>query len=416
MNTQLTYDNLDSHQKQAYDMVMKNDFSIITGSGGSGKSYTINVITQALRAQGFEVSKLAPTGRAAKKINGTTIHRWLEPDVTEDTWGNVKIKGFNKIMLSTKEAIIIDEASMIGNELWAKVYEIFVNDNIIKSPDKKIVLVGDPYQLPPIGSGTPFIDFIKNKTYPHTHLQSIHRQSQDNDLIEFSNLVKDNIALPNDKVWNNVHVMDMDTVLNKFKAGERPQLIAPKNVGENGVISTNKFIQKVVPNLGKKLFDSLEWDDSIKKFTPNYEIKENDKIVITANNYKENVTNGTIGTIKGIVWKQKTFMTKFGMRTDIVECAEIIEEVTNTELYIELRWLKKKIALAYCITVHKAQGSEWDDIYFMACGEQATDDTKMIYTAITRAKHHAYIILTPLKEEVKSPALWDVPWDDDLDL
>lgn len=414
MNTQLTYDNLDEHQKQAYDMVMKSDLSIITGAGGSGKSFTINTIAEALRQQGFEVSKIAPTGRAAKKIQGTTIHRWLEPDVTEDAWGNVKIKGFNKTKLLRKEAIIIDESSMLNNELWTKIYDIFANDEAIDFPNKKLILVGDPYQLPPIGDGTPFIDFIKSRTYPHTHLQSIHRQSVDNDLVEFSNLVKDNISLPSDKIWNNVHVMDMDTVLNKFKSGERPQIIAPKNVGENGVMSTNRFIQKVVPDLGKKLFDSLEWDDSIKKFVPNYEIKENDKIVITANNMKENVINGTIGTIKSVVWKQKTFMTKFGMRTDIVECAEIVEELTGEALYIELRWLKKKIALAYCITVHKAQGSEWDDIYFMACGEQATDDAKMIYTAITRAKHHAYIILQPVKEEVKKPELWDVPWDLDI--
>ncbi|MFW3387987.1 AAA family ATPase [Herbiconiux daphne] len=62
------------------------------------------------------------------------------------------------------------------------------------------MLVGDPYQLPPIGDGTPFIDFIKSRTYPHTHLQSIHRQSVDNDLVEFSNLVKDNISLPSDKI------------------------------------------------------------------------------------------------------------------------------------------------------------------------------------------------------------------------
>ena len=388
---------LGEKQRIALDMVMKNSISIINGYAGTGKSFTIHFITKKLKRQGWIVSRTAPTGRAAKKINGKTIHSWLIP-ILEDVNNSFKIIGFEKEFFKTKECLIIDESSMLDDELFDKVMEIYNNSF---SKNKKIIFVGDVEQLEPVGRGKPFLKMIENKQFPITTLDKIFRTK--NDIVQFANEIRQGTKTINQfDGYQNVKNSKLKDILNNFLLNYKSyQIISPFNKYENGTINMNKKIQKILLNNGtliEKAFKSFKWVLKNKKPTLEEDVQFyiNDKILFTKNLWGTPIRNGTIAILKNIeaksinylIWKHKISWIK-DYRVLFLEDLD-----TGKEIEIPLEIVKTNCVLGYSISVHKAQGSEYKEICYILTPDQLTNfvSVKMHYTAITRAKKMVHII------------------------
>lgn len=379
---------LDSKQQKAFDNAMNNPISIISGFSGSGKSFTAKKISKALVAKGWNVSRVAPTGKASLLIHGQTIHSFLQPDCEEDKYGNPKIVGYLRETFDHNMALIVDECSMIDNELWNKIMEIW-NNTIHEN--KKIIFVGDSAQLEPVGDGTPYIDAINKGEWPITFLETIHRNKQGNDISEFANGVRTNQHVS--KSFKNVHIGNIAQAINATLDNlYTNQIICPMKNGDNGVNRINKLVQEQ-RNLQKKAFNIIEWNNEQRRWLEgDREIFVGDKVVITRNNFLFDLTNGTIGILLGFASK-RVFNTYFGIYENI-DGIKIKRDYDNKILFVPLSFAQKNIDLAYALTVHKYQGSECENVYCIFTQDQKymLRDKKLIYTAITRAKENLYII------------------------
>lgn len=387
---------LDKYQEQAMEMALDEDVTImfIDGKAGTGKSFTALQIEKRLKREGWHVSKISPTGKAAKRIGGSTIHTWLEPDVKEDDWGNPKILGFNKTSLSDKEAVFIDEASMIDNKLWWEIQNVF-KGTVFKL--KKLIFVGDTFQLEPVGDGTPFLDNIKKTEFKVT-LETIHRQKDDNDIVFFANCIREGVEF--DDFYNNVKPTNREAAINGvLNDPDNSQILSPMKKGLNGVDNINSEIQdtlKKAGKLGDKVLETMEWytkPDGKRGKRRKGDIFIGDKIVITRNRVDLKLTNGTSGIVTSTGMEEMT-VWKFGMPLKkMVEVIYFEDSIDGEVLFVPSRWGQDAIDLAYSLTVHKFQGSEAKNIYFMVSADQTYYlDNKMYYTAATRASENLYLI------------------------
>lgn len=389
----------DKKQQEAIDLATNDDekIIIINGKAGSGKSFITKEIEDLLKKQGWLVSKVAPTGKAALRIEGKTIHTWLEPEVTEDKFGNVKIVGFEKESFSTKECLIVDEASMVDGKIWKEIKEVY--DNTTYCQNKKIILIGDEGQLQPVGDGTPFINMINGGKVPVVTLDKIHRQADGNDIVVCANKIRDGIK--HDSPYKNVtttHINDgVQAVIND---PIRNQIICPMKKGANGTNALNEIIKSQM-DLGALAFKTLKWSDEERKFVYDKEINIGDKIIVTRNNFNLDLTNGTIGVVTG-VGVEPVIKNLYGRSfEEYVDVIYIENDVNGEELFIPFDFAKRNVDLAYAITIHKSQGSSWENVYISLTKDQTHFvDTRMLYTAITRAEKEAYICSKETNENI----------------
>ena len=391
-------ENLAEKQKKAIKMVMENRISVINGYAGTGKSFTVFYITKRLQNQGWIVSRTAPTGRAAKKISGKTIHSWLVP-ILQETKNSFKIIGFNKERFEWKECLIIDESSMLNNELFNKVMEIYHNSTFNKN--KKIIFVGDSEQLEPVGEGEPFLNIIKNQLFPIITLTKIFRTK--NDIVNFANEIRKGTKTINQfQGYKNVKKAKLEDVLNKFLLNYKSfQIISPFNKFKNGTINLNQRIQKILLNnktLKEKAFESYKWVEKNQKLVLKEDIQFyiNDKILFTKNLWGTPIRNGTVAILKNIQQKTRTYL-KLNHKINWANDNRVLflEDLdTKKEIEVPVEIVRTNCTLGYSISVHKAQGSEYKEVCYVLTPDQLKNfiSVRMHYTAVTRAKKMVYII------------------------
>lgn len=370
-NTKIKYD---ATQKQSIEIASKEKFMILTGGPGTGKTTTLTGIISMFQSNKFKILLAAPTGRAAKRmteatgISAKTIHRLLEynPD-----------KGFQKNTENTLkgDVLIIDESSMI---------DIVMMNSILKAvpASMTVIMVGDVDQLPSINAGNVLRDMIESSVIPTVKLEKVYRQAKQSKIIENAHKINQGIfptlksthdsdfffiEESNPKKLQNL-IRDLVTRrLPKFynvNPKEDIFVLAPTQKGDLGVEYLNLMLQDALNN--STYFINYKG----RKF------KVNDKVMQIQNNYDKDVYNGDIGTISSIDFKNKTIYVLFDGRKIKYKLEELDE-----------------LNLAYAMTIHKSQGSEFPIVVLTLTSSYGTMLQKnLLYTAVTRAKKALIIV------------------------
>ena len=356
-------------------------FLIITGGPGTGKTTIMKGVTELYRTVNKlsyeqlqeKIELLAPTGRAAKRMSestllrASTIHRFLK---WQKETNKFQVNEYNK---SRVEFVIIDEASMIDTYLMASLLKGI-------SANCKILLVGDDHQLPSVGPGQVLHDLIESNSLQKVELTELYRQGKDSNILtlaydirqgevneEVFNVGNDLTfikATPDQVVDNVLEITDtyQDLSYKEF------QILCPMYKTIAGIDEINRHVQnKVNPKTKNK--KELQYGDVI--------FRENDKVLQLTNMPDENVYNGDIGIIKEI---------KTAPKKEI-----IIDFDGNIVKYTPSNF--NNFRLAYAISIHKAQGSEFDVVIIpIVRNFNKMLYRKLIYTGITRSKKKLYLI------------------------
>lgn len=373
-----TYQNFkyEDEQVKAIYSALTNNVSIITGGPGTGKTTIekgiIYSYKELISNDSEVVSLCAPTGKAAKRIeestgfSAKTIHKLLGYDAQ----GNFYYNKFNP--LPTK-LLIVDEASMIDCFLFHRLLESLNNDC-------KVVIVGDSDQLPSIGPGQILKDLIDSDVFVTTKLLKIHRQKENSKIISLAyNVLDEDISTEIDEEHDELSFIPskpedlneiLKSVLNHFMGLGYSlitdiEILVPIYKSMVGIDSINRYIQE---NFNSNYNFELKTDAS--------NLFLDDKVIQLVNQYEDGVMNGDMGVI-----------------TDILpESNEIIVDYQGNEVKYKGNDISN-IQLAYSISVHKSQGSEFKVVILPVFNNyKIILNKKLIYTAITRAKEHLVII------------------------
>lgn len=375
---EITYN---EEQKRAIKESYERDLLIITGGPGTGKTTIMKGITEIYRQLNKlsyehlqeKVALLAPTGRAAKRmtestgLRASTIHRFLKWQ--KDT-NKFQVNEYNK---SKVEFVIIDEASMIDTYLMASLLKGI-------SANCKIVMVGDDHQLPSVGPGQLLHDLIESEKLEVVKLKELYRQGKDSNIISLAYDVRQGkvhpqifnkdedltfISCPSEQVIPNI--MKLATTY-KDISYKNFQILAPMYKTITGIDEINKHIQSI---FNPK--DDLKKELRIGEVT----FREQDKVIQLTNMPDDNVYNGDIGIIDKIVTSPKKEIH--------------IDFDGNLVKYTPTNF--NSFRLAYAISIHKAQGSEFDVIIMPVVKNYGKMlYRKLIYTGITRSKKKLYLI------------------------
>jgi len=374
-------------QKEAIKTAAKRGIMILTGGPGTGKTTTVRGMLSLFKRLRLKTVLAAPTGKAAKRLgelsgeDTKTIHRLLEATVADNGQG-VRF-GRNEENPIIADVVVIDEASMLDIALANQLFSAL-------QPGARVVLVGDPDQLPPIGPGNFLRDIIKSKTCPVVELSEIFRQAQKSDIIVNAHKIKagkmpqlDNRSgsdfffikrLSAQTAFDAVIEMCGNRIPLKFGIPfENIQILAPMRKGASGTDNLNKILQSVMnpPEEGK---NEIRFGNSI--------FREGDRVIQVRNNYEltywtngggndgMGIFNGDMGIVEAVDPRLERMVVRFDDR---------FYEYTLPML--------NEIELSYALTVHKAQGSEFDAVVFMAqSGSMRLLNRSVLYTAVTRAK------------------------------
>lgn len=374
-------------QKEAIKKSINNNITIITGGPGVGKTTIIKAILDVykkvfnLKVDELDerVALLAPTGRASKRMmestsfKALTIHRFLKWNKETNSFG------VNEYNPDFHNLIIIDEVSMIDNNLM---------DNLLKglTTNIKLVLVGDYNQLPSVGAGNILRDLINSKKIDTVHLNYLYRQKSDSYIPVLAREIKDNNLgnfLENKDDYrfikcdsNNIKKALIDTCNMAIIKGfdyRRVQVMAPMYAGVNGIDNLNKVLQEVFnpKNSNKK---EIKYGDVI--------YREGDKVLQLLNIPDSNVYNGDIGIIKNIL---EPFESSSGKKEVVIDFDGIIVHYETKDLV--------NIKHGFIMSIHKSQGSEFELVIMTICKSyRRMLYRKLIYTGITRAKRKLIII------------------------
>ena len=381
---------LDEHQLTAVKEAVRNGLLIITGGPGTGKTTTINTIIRYFEMEGMDIYLAAPTGRAAKRMSETTgyeartIHRMLELNGGMD--GNA---GFERNEMNPLETdvIIIDEMSMV---------DITLMNALLKAvpAGTRLILVGDVNQLPSVGPGCVLKDIIDSEVCNVVKLTKIFRQASTSDIIVNAHKINrgEEVMLDNKSMdFFFLKRYDADTIINvtlqlikqklpKFvDASEYDiQVLTPMRKGLLGVERLNGILQRYLnpPETGKR---EKEHGDTL--------FREGDKVMQTKNNYQlEWEVRSRFGLCidKGM----GIFNGDTGIIREINDFAEIMTVEFDEGRMVEYPYkLLDELELAYAITIHKSQGSEYPAVVIpLLSGPSMLMNRNLLYTAVTRAR------------------------------
>ncbi len=385
-------------QKEAVKTAVCNNFSIITGGPGTGKTTIIKAIVYILRRLGKSFALAAPTGRAAKRMSeacgegASTIHRLLRYEYSgeENTsfFGNF---GRNEENLLDYDVIIVDEISMVDVNLLSHLLKAVDTDRT------SLVFVGDARQLPSIGAGNVLSDLLSVERVPKCELRQVFRQKEQSLIVTNAHRIKEGLlpeispdnsefAMVNISTQQKIASMILRLVENnsfdcrRLIREDRLQILSPFKKGEAGVLNLNEKIQDIMNPLSGNEEEIL---------IGSYRLRHGDKVMQTKNDYNLPWTNiNTHETGKGIFNGDMGYVThidRAGGEIHVLYEGErrVIYDSTNSD----------SLVLAYAITIHKSQGSEFDCVIIPVFSASMSFLTRnIIYTAVTRAKRRVILI------------------------
>lgn len=375
-------------QEDAIRMALTKPFSIITGGPGTGKTTVVNTIVQAIEylRHGASIAMLAPTGKASKRMAeitkrpASTIHRKLKLKIVEDE---------DEIVTIEDDYVIIDESSMVDANLFNK----FINN---LSPRTSVLLVGDVNQLPSVGSGAILRDFIDSGVIPTTRLLKVFRQAEESAIV--SNSYKLNSGVLSEEMTFEPH---SEMVFHEYPNEHHMQKLIVKyvdylqtkmNLSDIAVLSPMRKGLLGVDELNKQLQEKINPKTTYKQqilYNQKREIylREGDTVMQTANDKDKDISNGETGVISAIYEDIVEMDDGKELRTT---CVEVIYEdsyMGERELIYTAQEARDQLELAYAITIHKSQGSEYKAVIIPFTGEHKVMlKRNLIYTAWTRAK------------------------------
>lgn len=391
----------DAKQRQAIEIAVNKGLLILTGGPGTGKTTTVKGIISLMKNRGLDVALAAPTGRAAKRMTeltgqeAKTVHRLLEVEYRDGSDEPVFVH--NRKNPLDVDAVIVDELSMV---------DIFLFDSLLEALPlrARLIMVGDKDQLPPVGAGNVLSDLIKSKLIPVVELDKIFRQAMQSRIVTNAHrVVKGEMPVITDNAADSDFFMlhesvpisacrkIVDLVTRRLPAAYSMdpvtdlQVLCPSKKGEVGAQNINIMLQKQLnpPAKGKNEIISR-----------GYTLREGDKVMQIKNNYdipwfKANdngmgVFNGDIGILTRIDRAADIINVRFDDREAMYSVANIGE-----------------LELAYAMTVHKSQGSEFDGVVIpVVATPQKLAYRNLFYTAITRAKK--LIVLVGTENNVRA--------------
>lgn len=375
-------------QKEAVLTAAHRQVMLLTGGPGTGKTTSLRGILALFDELGLHTVLTAPTGRAAKRLSETcggvdasTIHRLLETRY-DPSRGSLAFSR-NESSPLTADAVIVDEASMVDIPLMCALLSAMRSDC-------RLILVGDPHQLPSVGPGNLLSDLIRSEQLPTLCLTEIFRQAAVSSIVRNAHAVNEgqppellNSANgdffflrrpdPSSALNTIVDLCSRRLPENLGIAPDQIQVLSPTRRGISGTLSLNHALQHALnppsPDKAERMFGSqcFRMGDRVMQVKNNYDIMWQDR---SGNEFGMGIFNGDIGRIESIDLKNSIFTIDFEGRL-----AEYTPDLFN------------QLELAYAITVHKAQGSEYRAVILCAVDAASMLLTRgVLYTAITRAK------------------------------
>lgn len=387
---------LEEKQKEALMLAAKKGLLILTGGPGTGKTTTINALIRYFEKENLTMMLAAPTGRAAKRMQeatgyeASTIHRMLE--LSGEPGAGSRFEKNENNPLET-DVIIIDEMSMVDINLMYALLKATI-------PGTKLILVGDSNQLPSVGPGNVLKDLIRSGQFPVVELQKIFRQAEQSDIVMNAHRINQGkrIALNNksrdffflerkdaptitgvlvylvrDKLPNYVDASPFDI-----------QVLTPMRKGELGVERLNQVLQHY---LNPASSEKQEKESRGTLF------REGDKVMQIKNNYK---LEWEIRSPKGFVREEGVgvFNGDMGIIREINTFSEkVVVEFDEGKMVEYTYSMLDELELAYAITIHKSQGSEYPAVVMpLFTGPRVLFNRNLLYTAVTRARKCVTIV------------------------
>ena len=381
---------LDELQKQAVQEAVQNGLFVLTGGPGTGKTTTINTIIRYFELEGMDIYLAAPTGRAAKRMSETsgyeakTIHRMLELN-----GGVEETAGFERNESNPLEAdvVIVDEMSMVDISLMHSLLKAIV-------PGTRLILVGDANQLPSVGPGSVLRDIIESGKYQVVRLNKIFRQASQSDIVVNAHKINEGKEVILDNKSRDFFFLkryDADVIISvviqliqqklpKY-VDAKPfdiQVLTPMRKGLLGVKRLNHILQQYLnPKDAKKA--EHEVGDRI--------FREGDKVMQIKNNYQlewEVRSKYGLAIDKGL----GVFNGDMGIVRQINDFAQTVTVEFEEGKMVEYAYKGlDELELAYAITIHKSQGSEYPAVVIpLLNGPKMLMNRNLLYTAVTRAR------------------------------
>jgi exodeoxyribonuclease V alpha subunit len=370
---------LSPSQQQALGVALQNRAVVITGGPGVGKTTLVQSLLKILTAKKMKCILAAPTGRAAQRLaeatglEASTLHRLLE---FQPARGGFQRNASNPL---EGDVVVIDEVSMVDVPLMGRLLDAL--------PAKvRLILVGDADQLPSVGPGLVLGDIIRSKVLPVVHLREIFRQTGGSGIISGAHAINRG-EIPNifdsakDADFLFIDREDAEECAATLVSVVRERL--PKHLGidpieDVQILSPMHRGSLGIRELNARLQDSLnprsEYRDEYHAFGTLFRI--GDKVIQTSNNYDKEVFNGDIGRIRTMDKEDRQVVVVFGKRQVLYEFGELDE-----------------LELAYAITIHKSQGSEFPVVVIpLAMQQYLLLQRNLLYTGVTRGKRMVVLI------------------------
>lgn len=351
-------------QKQAAVRALTNSFSIITGTPGSGKTTILKLIVELFKSiydfSEKNIALIAPTGKAAMRMKESchqkaqTVHRFL--GFTEE-----KVFSYGKNRHVKEKVIIVDEASMLDSLLCSQLLESIDDDCFL-------IFIGDVEQLPSVYAGNVLADLIYSESFTVTFLKTIFRQAKNSNIIKLAtSIIAEELDL---KTGSDVIAVEAnkEEIVTKIKEiyvnHQDVQTLIPMYKGITGIDNINMVLE-----------DYLNDEKAAIEYR-NFSYKKNDKVIQLVNRFNDGIMNGDVGIITSIDLVHDKITVKY-------DEASIVYSRSNFN----------EIRLAYALSVHKSQGSEYDNVVFIISRAHTYMlRKKLIYTAVTRAKKRLYLL------------------------
>ncbi len=383
---------LTDRQREAVQMAYSKKVSILTGGPGTGKSTSIRALLMLLRNRRVSFALAAPTGRAAKRLSeaagvsaegqAKTLHRLLEYAPHDNSYQR------NEDNPLPYQFVIVDEFSMVDILLFYHLLKALPRES-------HLLLVGDADQLPSVGPGNVLRDLLRSESIPTVRLTDLFRQAQQSNIIVNAHSInagqmpslrtdaKSDFFFMAEEDPQRAQQLILDLVQRRLPARYHfnpltdIQVLSPMYKGAVGVTMLNEKLQA---HLNPSASTQVEWGDHI--------LRVGDKVMQTRNNYDKGVFNGDVGWIRVINKDNATLKVEF-----VEEAGPLFVSYDFHEL--------DELVLAYAVTVHKSQGSEYPVVIIPLVNQhRMLLQRNLLYTAITRAKKFCVLVGQPYALEM----------------